>query len=135
MTTLRWPVFAWTAWRRWENKGLPVNLADRMEEIVSESSTESQKGSHSRTVRSTLLYSAAIAGLVLAASCSLAEEEGEIVEGECHGINACKAKGACAGKEHRCAGLNACKGQGWLKSTREDCDQKKGTFQRFSMEM
>lgn len=88
-----------------------------------------------KSVRTALFYSAAVAGIVLAASCSLADEEEEVSEGECHGINSCKAKGACAGKEHRCAGLNACKGQGWLKMTREACEEKKGTFQRFTMEM
>lgn len=49
-------------------------------------------------------------------------------EGECHGANACKGKGECGGKGHSCAGKNSCKGKGWIKTTKEECDKKKGTF-------
>ena len=91
-----------------------------------------------KTVKSGILVSAALAGLVLASSCSYlenGEEEPEIVGGECHGINSCKGQGACAGKDHRCAGMNSCKGQGWLKMTEKECLDKKGTYRPLSMEM
>ncbi|MDX6770954.1 MAG: hypothetical protein SF051_15585 [Elusimicrobiota bacterium] len=46
----------------------------------------------------------------------------------CMGVNACKGKGECGvdGK-HGCAGQNACKGQGWVTLARKACDAKKGT--------
>lgn len=91
-----------------------------------------------RNVKSSILVSAAVAGLVLGSGCSFLNEEEdapEIVGGECHGINSCKGQGACAGKDHRCAGLNSCRGQGWLKMTEKECLDKKGTYKPLSMKM
>ena len=52
-------------------------------------------------------------------------------KGECHGVNECKGKGACGGKEgHSCAGKNSCKGKGWLSMTKKECKDKKGTFKK-----
>jgi uncharacterized membrane protein len=50
------------------------------------------------------------------------------VKGECHGVNACKGQGVCAGPGYECAGNNACKGQGWLSLTKSDCAAKGGTY-------
>lgn len=80
------------------------------------------------------LLTAALGGLVLAATVSMANaEEGAAAAagektGECHGINACKGTGACHGTDHTCGGKNTCKGQGWVKSTKTDCEAKGGTF-------
>ncbi len=49
-------------------------------------------------------------------------------KGECHGINECKGKGACAGPGYECAGQNECKGHGWLSLTKAECDAKGGKF-------
>jgi len=48
---------------------------------------------------------------------------------QCHGINACKGKGACHTKEHACGGKNSCKGKGWLLTTEKDCKAKGGRSQ------
>lgn len=80
------------------------------------------------------LMTAAMSGLVLAATMSLASADDAGADaktmGECHGINACKGTGACHGAGNSCAGKNACKGQGWIKSTKADCESKGGTFKK-----
>ena len=45
---------------------------------------------------------------------------------KCSGVNACKGMSACATATNACAGHNSCKGQGWIKTTKEECDQKGG---------
>lgn len=87
--------------------------------------------------KSGLFFTAAVGGLMFAATCSPQAEKpmAEAVKGECHGINSCKGQGACGGKDHSCAGQNACKGQGWLKMTEEECNAQKGTFKPISMSM
>lgn len=87
--------------------------------------------------KSGLFFTAAVGGLMFAATCSPQAEKpkAEAVKGECHGINSCKGQGACGGKDHSCAGQNACKGQGWLKMTEEECNAQKGTFKPLSMSM
>lgn len=83
-----------------------------------------------------LFLAAAVAGLSLASANLLAadkaapKKDATAVEGECHGINACKGQGACGGKSHSCAGKNECKGQGWLKTTEKECKEKKGEFKK-----
>ncbi|MFN2428129.1 MAG: hypothetical protein ABR587_16975 [Candidatus Binatia bacterium] len=81
------------------------------------------------------LMTAALGGLMLAATISVAQAEekkeaaaGDSAMGECHGINACKGTGACHGEATKCAGTNACKGKGWIKTTKADCESKGGTF-------
>jgi len=83
------------------------------------------------------LMTAALGGFMLAATLSAASAEetkatapasGENT-GECHGMNACKATGACRGVANTCAGKNACKGQGWSKTTKAECDAKGGKFE------
>jgi hypothetical protein len=50
--------------------------------------------------------------------------------GECHGVNACKGKGDCGGKEgNSCKGTNSCKGKGWTTTTEKACKAKKGQWQ------
>lgn len=56
--------------------------------------------------------------------------DGSKVEGQCHGVNACKGKGACGGQGHACSGHNSCKGKGWLKMTAEECKEKGGQFKK-----
>ena len=88
--------------------------------------------------KNNVLLAAALAGFTLASGQVFAGESpakkdagaGKAVEGECHGINACKGQGACGGKTHSCAGKNECKGQGWLKTTEKECAEKKGTFKK-----
>ncbi|TGN20679.1 hypothetical protein [Leptospira idonii] len=76
-----------------------------------------------------LLVGAAIAGLSLSACTTTnTSNTGSKVEGECHGINACKGQGACGGKGSSCAGTNACKGKGWLKTAENECVSKGGKF-------
>ena len=74
------------------------------------------------------LVTAALSGLMLAASCGSSQSTASI-EGKCFGINSCKGQTDCGGKDHACAGKNSCKGQGWKKMTRSDCDAKMGKFE------
>ena len=84
-----------------------------------------------------LLLSAAVAGLVgtamtagsASAAAKKAKTKAKAIKMEvvhCYGVNACKGKGECGGKNHECAGANACKGQGWLNVSREECSSKGG---------
>ena len=84
-----------------------------------------------------LLVTAAITGMLAAGSASvLSAKPAKEAKGECHGINSCKGKGDCGGKEgHACAGMNSCKGKGWLSMTEKDCKKKGGEFKPASMEM
>ncbi len=76
-----------------------------------------------------VLAAAALAGLLMGVGCSSSSTETTTsVMGECYGINSCKGTGACGGEGHSCAGQNKCKGQGWLKMSKTDCEDKKGTF-------
>ena len=78
----------------------------------------------------TLLMGTALAALVAAAGCGgkTGTKGGEMAEGECHGVNACKGQGACGGAGHECAGQNSCKGKGWVKKTAAECKSMGGTF-------
>src|SRR5258708_55441 len=89
-----------------------------------------------------LFSAAAMAGLMMSVGCASQKTNAgdandaakkaaatpAAITGECHGINACKGKGECGGPGYGCAGNNACKGKGWLKTTKEECDAKKGKF-------
>lgn len=48
--------------------------------------------------------------------------------GQCHGVNSCKGKSACATAESSCAGHNSCKGKGWISTNAADCQAKGGKF-------
>ena len=86
-----------------------------------------------------LLTSAALTGLLLATGCA---HQGEgydgyggygngahAVLGQCHGVNACKGKGDCGGKNNECAGENSCEGKGWIKMAKSMCgDIKNSTW-------
>lgn len=78
------------------------------------------------------MLTAAVSGILLAASYAIPVSAHGGERGECYGVNSCKGKGDCGGKDpsgkHGCAGKNECKGKGWLKMTEEACDQKGGTF-------
>ena len=81
-----------------------------------------------------LIMTAAITGL-LTVSTAMADKKADTkanqpvaVEGECHGVNACKGKGECGGEGHACAGKNSCKGKGWVKMTEKVCKEKGGKF-------
>lgn len=80
------------------------------------------------------LMTAALGGLLLAATMQTASAEENTAPasgdkmGECHGVNACKGTGACHGADNSCAGTNACKGKGWIKANKTDCDAKGGKF-------
>ena len=77
-----------------------------------------------------VMLGAAIAGILsgaMAGPVSAADKKSDDVA--CWGVNACKGKGSCGGKEadHGCGGKNACKGKGWVQVTKEVCDQLGGT--------
>ncbi len=87
--------------------------------------------------RNAVLTGAALAALTLAGCAhhhhgaktdAAAPAAPTAAKGECHGVNACKGQGVCAGPGYECAGHNACKGQGWLSLTKSDCDAKGGKF-------
>lgn len=85
--------------------------------------------------KTTALTGAALAALALAGCAhqhgakASAPQAAAGPKGECHGVNACKGKGACGnGADAACAGQNTCKGLGWLSLTKAECDAKGGTF-------
>jgi hypothetical protein len=92
------------------------------------------KEKHMTNRNKSLMMTAALGGLMLAATITTASaEEGTAAAGagktgECHGVNSCKGTGACHGAGNTCAGKNACKGQGWIKATKTDCEAKGGKF-------
>lgn len=78
---------------------------------------------------SKFILAAAISGLVLAGCASGSKSaDSSVAQGECHGINSCKAQGDCGGDGHACAGKNSCKGMGWKKLSKNECDAKNGKF-------
>lgn len=82
-----------------------------------------------------LLLAAALSGLAFAAYAedtgkAAAPKDAASVEGQCHGINACKGKSACHSEKNGCAGENSCKSKGWLKTTEKECKAKKGTLKK-----
>jgi hypothetical protein len=86
------------------------------------------------TAKNTLLASAALTGLMIAAGCASHGDHGHYggghqAMGQCHGVNACKGKGDCQGKGHECSGKNSCEGKGWVKMSQENCEKiKDGKF-------
>lgn len=82
-------------------------------------------------MKQSLLFTAAIAGLIMGAQTATASGSEKVV-GECHGVNSCKGKSACAGESNSCKGQNSCKGKGWVKMDKEKCDKKKGTFKEMA---
>ncbi len=82
-----------------------------------------------------LLIASAIAGLIMSSSPVKASdnEKPKAALGECHGVNACKGKGACGGADHECAGKNSCKGKGFVKLSKKDCTKKGGKFEEAKM--
>ena len=80
-----------------------------------------------------LLISAAVAGIFLVSGCATTSgATGDNVKGKCYGVNSCKGKGACGGKDHSCAGQNKCKSKGMEKMTKKQCMKKGGKFKRHS---
>lgn len=84
--------------------------------------------------KKSLLTSAALTGLLIAAGC--AHHDGPAVYGkgdshaalgQCHGVNACKGKGDCGGKDNECSGENSCEGKGWIKMSQSMCGDIKGS--------
>jgi len=69
-----------------------------------------------------------LAGSVAAHAEGTTNKSVKAAAGECHGINSCKGEGECAGKTNSCKGHNSCKGQGWVKMSKKECKEKKGTF-------
>lgn len=58
-----------------------------------------------------------------------AHEEGEAT-GHCVGANSCKGTSACATANSSCKGQNSCKGQGFTETTKAECDEAGGTFEK-----
>ena len=71
-----------------------------------------------------LAIAAAVSGLMLAGTMAMSSEAHAAKNGHCHGVNSCKGKGACGGKDHACAGKNECKGKGWLDIGKKECNKK-----------
>jgi len=84
--------------------------------------------------KKSLLTSAALTGLLLAAGCATHDGGGygggtHAALGQCHGVNACKGKGDCGGKNNECSGENSCEGKGWIKMSKAMCgDIKNSTW-------
>ena len=84
--------------------------------------------------RKTLLASAALSGLLIAAGCAHSHSDsggdmyGEMAKGQCHGVNDCKGHGECKGAGHSCEGKNDCKGKGWMTMSKSDCEAKGGQY-------
>lgn len=87
----------------------------------------------------TSLVAAAITGLMMTSvGCSSTQKGatssgGDMAQGQCHGVNACKGHGECGGAGHACAGKNSCKGKGWVKMSKADCTEKGGEFKSGGM--
>lgn len=94
--------------------------------------------------KNSVLLTAAMSGLLIAAGCSATAQSGDAAKttvGKCMGVNACKGHSDCAtkmdacnGKDgcqsmSSCAGHNSCKGKGFKKMTKEQCDEKNGKFE------
>lgn len=78
-----------------------------------------------------LLLTAAVAGLIFGASqVHASSSEATKAVGECHGVNACKGHGECAGNTNSCTGKNSCKGMGWIKASKTHCTKQGGKFKK-----
>ncbi len=84
--------------------------------------------------KKSLLTSAALTGLLLAAGCAHQDGSGmygkakaTAIVGQCHGVNACKGKGDCSAATHDCAGENSCEGKGWIKMSKAMCGDIKSS--------
>jgi hypothetical protein len=78
-----------------------------------------------------IILAAALVGVVSVAQAkdAAAASTAKAPQGECHGVNACKGKGDCGGKDgNGCKGTNACKGKGWVTLAEKDCKAKKGKW-------
>ena len=112
-----------------------------------------------KTLKPSLVVSAALAGILAAAAPAFADhhegekkhdhkhgkakkekkqkgkpaaaaEKGGDEKIHCLGINACKGKSECGvDGKHGCSGHNACKGQGWVTLAKKDCLAQKGSVQ------
>jgi len=88
------------------------------------------------SLKRTTSFALAAAAASLLSACATMEDAGNkaknmatsSVEGKCTGINSCKGKSACQTAASACAGQNACKGKGWIKSSKDDCETKGGSF-------
>jgi len=50
--------------------------------------------------------------------------------GHCVGANSCKGQSACKTASSGCKGQNSCKGQGFTQSTKAECDEAGGEFEK-----
>lgn len=79
-------------------------------------------------------FAVATTAALLLAGCSSDDkmaksmEKGSQEMGQCHGVNSCKGKSACATAESACQSHNSCKGKGWVMSNQTDCQAKGGKF-------
>jgi hypothetical protein len=77
------------------------------------------------------MLTAAVTGILLGAAYAANSAEDKV---DCHGVNACKGQGDCAGvkangEKHGCAGQNECMGKGTMKLSKEECSTKGGTVE------
>ena len=66
----------------------------------------------------------AAAALLHIAPVVASETSGKI---RCHGVNACRGQGSCAGVNNQCAGQNSCRGKGIKEFTKAACEEAGGT--------
>ena len=80
-----------------------------------------------------IFITAAITGLMLAVGpgCDELENEEQLEQGKCLGVNSCKGKADCHGHGNSCGGQNSCKGKGWKKMAKKECVTKRGDFKSF----
>jgi hypothetical protein len=75
--------------------------------------------------KSSILLSAAVAGLLMVSIQSFASGE---TSGKAQAASSCKDKSACKGESNACKGQNSCKEKEWVKLSKKACEQKGGTY-------
>lgn len=84
-----------------------------------------------KVAKKTAGFAVATAALLIAGCASdnkMDKKMSDKTMGQCHGVNSCEGKSACATAESACTGHNSCKGKGWITSSKADCDAKGGKF-------
>ena len=66
----------------------------------------------------------------IAANAGAHNKEAAEPMGHCVGANSCKGESACKTANSSCKGQNACKGQGFTQTTKAECDEAGGEFEK-----
>jgi hypothetical protein len=81
------------------------------------------------TVRKTTGITLAVTAATLFSIAPMNASASEQASGKCMGGNSCKGQSFCHTATSSCGGMNSCKGQGWIKATKQECEEKGGTFE------